>query len=214
MQDTYPGATNHCRNLLVCGGMPRSATTFMHRYLARYSNCHKTFVKESYLFHRSRPFVDLKLKTLRKDKLYLDFTPTYIFDLRAVDAIYDRGISCFFILREFDDWRRSLSAYQSVNGLNCSRYLANVTRKDFESRVEYVKRRFLTVDVNEVTDNTEGVVSLLQSEFKVDLGRPLSSVPEKINGSRTRSHRTGIVFGVNNFPRTLELCSSALFGLL
>ena len=89
--------SNH--NFLICGGMPRSATTFFHSELSKFTNVKSSLIKESHLFERNQSFIKYKLKSLSRVKIHLDFTPTYMFSQKALRNI-DILISILFGVSE------------------------------------------------------------------------------------------------------------------
>jgi len=199
------------KNLLVCGGLPRSATTYLCTEISNYNNVFASKVKESYLFERSDLFIDLKLKMFQRDKVYLDFTPEYIFNKIALKKIAMRRINCFFVLREYHEYRRSLEAYLSINRMN-NDYLLHMTESDFIEATQFVKDNFLSFKFEDVTKNSEEVILRIQKEFRIDLGDKINSKIKK-NSSRKQEHFISSVLH-NNFPGTTKIVRSALLGIV
>jgi hypothetical protein len=72
------------KNVLVCCGLLRATTTYLFAEICNFEQAHSSRLKETYLFQRSSTFVELKLRTLKLNRLYLDFTPEYIFNAQSI----------------------------------------------------------------------------------------------------------------------------------
>jgi hypothetical protein len=199
------------KNLLVCGGLPKSATTFLHTEISNYKNVFTSRIKESYLFERGDFFIDLKLKTLQNEKIYLDFTPEYIFNKNTLIKIEIRRINCFFVLREYHEYRRSLEKYLSINSIK-NDYLLHMTESNFLEVTKFVTDNFLSFKFEDIRKNAEEVILKIQKEFRLDFGEKISNKINK-NASGKREHFTASVL-YNHFQNPMKLVKSALLGIV
>lgn len=199
-------------NLLVCGGLPRSATTFLHNELMNYSNVFRSRIKESFLFNRSESFIDWKLKLLSARHVYLDFTPEYIFDKSAIKKIEDRRIKCFFVLRGYDDYRRSLEQYLSINNIN-NPFLKDMSRAHFDDSVGYAREHFTCFQFEDVCRNPGSIIARLQQRFELEFGDIIQTGHrENRNSSKRRIYH--ILSAIqNNLESPVNFTKSVLFGL-
>lgn len=198
-------------NILVCGGLPRAATTFLHTEISNYENVFESRIKESYLFERDGRFIDLKLRLLNKKYIYLDFTPEYIFNVSALEKIEARKINCFFVLREYEEWRFSIEKYLSINKINNS-FIQKLTESEFRRSVEHVKEKFLTFSMNDVRRDPADVVWQIQRAFNMDFGAKHKNMIN-INSSERRIHYVGSAIH-NHFGAQMKIIKSSLFGLI
>ncbi|MFK7878308.1 hypothetical protein [Roseobacter sp.] len=198
-------------NLLICGGVPRGATTFLHTELSNYDNVSNSLIKESYLFERSNSLINLKLRTLPKNKIHLDFTPEYIFNKRALNKIAKRDIPCFFIIRPYADFVSSISKYLTINSIE-NIALKNISKVDYQKAVRFVGEHFLVFDFKEVVDSPLTVIGKIQSEFSLDFGSR-SGMKEFRNDSAERHYRWQS-FLASQFQAPSKVARSALFGLI
>jgi len=178
---------NH--NLLVCGGMPRAATTFCHDELSKFTNVRKSRIKESHLFDRKRAFIAYKLKHLSKTKLNLDFTPTYMFNDRALGNIDHFNIPVFFIFRDFNEWQESLFKYASINSIALGDWHKFSIKMLGELEAK-LRTKYLCFDFNEVINDRQAFYKSLENSFQIDLGIQINSDKShfKKNSSATRNH--------------------------
>ena len=198
-------------NLLVCGGLPRSATTFLHAEISNYQNVFSSSIKESYLFEQNDFLIDLKLKTLQNKKICLDFTPEYIFNKTALNKISSRKINCFFILREYHEYRRSLEAYLSINKIE-NNYLLQMTEADFLSATQFVTDHFLYFKFEDIKENPAAVLLKIQKQFKLDFGEKMS---HKINMNASSQREHFALSVLHNYCRSpMKLATSALLGVV
>lgn len=199
------------KNILVCGGLPKAATTYLYTELSNYKNTYPSVIKESYLFERSDSFIERKTRALSDNYIYLDFTPEYIFNPMALKKIKDRNVNCFFILRDYNSWRRSLERYLAINRIK-NDALIRITESQFQNSIDYAKKNFLTFSIDEIRDNSENVLIKIQSSFGLDFGVRYRNLVEK-NSSDERIHYLGSLIH-NKFSRSMKAIRSFLFGLI
>ena len=85
--------------LLVCGGMPKSGTTFLFTEFTNHSNIHSSVFKEIGLFKDGYKASErLLLKLQSSDRIFLDFFPEYFFSKYSLDLLISKNINAFFII--------------------------------------------------------------------------------------------------------------------
>lgn len=157
-------------SILVCGGMPKAGTTFLHSSLMQYDNVRSLPFKEIGLFINNsflRKFVFNIIKN--SNNTILDFYPEYFFDIFTLEIIKEKKVNAFFIIRSWDDYKLSLNKYLSLNKIN-NDFLLNKSYNDFMVCHDYVKNNFLTFDFDYVTRNTHDLVRNIQLHFDIDFG--------------------------------------------
>jgi len=195
--------------VLVCGGLPRSATTYIYNELRNHENVFRSVVKESFLFERSDRFIDWKLSQLNSGKIYLDFTPEYIFNKASLKKISDRKIKCFFVLREFESYRASLEKYLAMNSIK-NDLLERPDRETFQAATRYAADHFPTIAFDEISKVDIAIV--LGEMFGFDLGRKLGSADVR-NASSERQHFTKALIH-NRLAGIQRYATSLAFGLI
>ena len=198
-------------NLLVCGGMPRSGTTFLHTAISNYSNVFSSRFKESYLFERSDLFLDIKLRMLPDDRIFLDFTPEYIFNRQALEKILNRKIHSFFILRNYEDYRKSLERYLSINEIS-NNFLLNMPETTFHDAISFARDNFFTIDFNDLKEDPDKVIRSIQDHFQLDFGEKSSALEQKNASTDRIYHSLNTIYNYLHTP--LNFTKSALFGLV
>lgn len=198
-------------NILVCGGLPRSGTTFLYTELCNYSNVFESTIKESYLFERSDRLIDLKLRTLRNRRLCLDFTPEYIFRRSALEKILARNVNCFFIVRDFDEYRNSLTKYLTINKIR-NDFLMNISEAQFDEAVRFARKNFATYSLSEVSRSPDAVVRDIEKVFGLDFGERKGN-KENRNPSSDRRYYF-LSFFHNRLETMTKVSKSLLFGVM
>ena len=198
-------------NVLVCGGMPRSGTTFLHTELMNYEKVFTSQIKEVYLFERSSEFIDRKLRSVRKGKIHLDFTPEYAFNPQALKQIAERKINCFFVLRPYEDYRQSLNQYLAQNKIE-NGFLSDMNEVQFKDHIDFVQDNFLTFTFDAVVNSTEATVRAIEHHFGLDLGKKVGR-RVKTNSSSKRRH--WLMAGISNkMNKPMRSLRSLAFGLI
>jgi hypothetical protein len=198
-------------NVLVCGGLPKAATTFLFTEIKNYERVFNSRIKETYLFERSEKFIDNKLKGLRSDLIYLDFTPDYIFNREVLKKLLIREIKCFFVIRDYDEYMGSLKKYLSINKIN-NNNLLNLSRDEYEEAVDYVSAQFIVYPFELVKSSQERFLKTLSKDLDLDFGKKITDETKK-NSSEHREHYA--LSSVHNyFNQPMKLLKSSLFGVL
>ena len=174
------------KNILVCGGLPRAGTTFLYTEISNYNKVFSSYIKESYFFNQPEFIIDFKLRMFRREKIYLDFTPEYIFNKTTLQRIMDRKINCFIVIREYSDYRKSLEKYLAINKIN-NKFLKSMGEEEFYEAVNFARNNFLTFNFNEVISSPNSVVLKLSEYFNIDFGVKVGS-SQKLNSSKKREH--------------------------
>lgn len=174
------------KNILVCVGLPRAGTTFLYTEISNYSKVFSSYIKESYFFNQPEFLINLKLGMLRKEKIYLDFTPDYIFNKTTLQRLIDRKINCFIVVREYSDYKDSLEKYLAINKID-NKFLKNIDERQFYEAVNFARNNFLTFNFNEVISSPNSVVLKLSEYFNMDFGVKTGS-SQKLNSSKKREH--------------------------
>ena len=182
----------------------------MYTEISNYKNVFNSRIKETYLFERGDSFIDLKLKTLSRKKIILDFTPEYIFNISSLKKIYDRKLNCFFVLREYQEYKYSLNKYLSINKIK-NDYLLNMNVADYTDSTRYAADNFLSFKFEDVVDSTDSVIRKIQEEFGIDFGIKVAK-KTKTNSSEEREYRVLNLVN-NNFPNLWKQLNSTLLGL-
>ena len=195
--------------VLVCGGLPRSATTYIYNELRNYENVFRSVVKESFLFERSDRFIDWKLGQLKNGTIYLDFTPEYIFSRSSLQKISRRKMKCFFVLRDFESYRASLEKYLAMNGIK-NDLLERLDRETFQTATRYAADHFPTIAYDEISKGDIAVA--LSKMFGLDLGGKIGNA-EVRNASSERQHFTKALIH-NRLAGIQRRATSLAFGLI
>jgi hypothetical protein len=204
-------SSNRRTNILVCGGMPRSATTFLYGEISNHQNVFKSRIKESSLFTNYGWMVDLKLWLLNRKMIYLDFSPEYIFDTESLKRITERDVHCFFIIRNFNDYKISVQSYLDINGIENSR-LGSLTQTQYDEAVDYAKTNFLTFSFDQVRSDVSTVIEEIQKRFQINFGEKIQNGSNK-NSSLAQQYRIKSVLS-NRFGKALNVMRYILFGII
>lgn len=196
-------------SILVCGGLPRSATTYIYNELQNYENVFRSRIKESFLFERNDSFIDWKIGNLNNKNIYLDFTPEYIFNRSALKKILKRKIDCFFVIREFENYRNSVEKYLEINRIQNEK-LKSLDEDAFRVATRYASDHFPTIAFDDVTTGDMGAI--VHSMFGVDLGKKTGS-REVRNSSIRRQHYAKALIH-NRLTGLHRYAASLAFGLL
>lgn len=157
-------------SILVCGGMPKAGTTFLHSSLMQYDNVKSLPFKELGLFINNSFLRKIVFNILKdSNNIILDFYPEYFFDISTLEIIKRKKINAFFIIRSWDDYSLSLNKYLCLNKMNNS-FLLNKSYNDFKFCYDYVTNNFLTFDFDYVTRDTHDLFRNIQLHFDIDFG--------------------------------------------
>jgi len=101
--------------------------------------------------------------------IYLDVTPAYIFNTRALSKIAARNLPCFFILRPYDDFNRSISRYLEINQIKKT-VLERISEEDYQSAMRFVSEHFPVFTFEDVNADPTVVIRKIETDFGLDLG--------------------------------------------
>jgi len=197
-------------NLLVCGGVPRGGTTYLFTELSNYNNTFKSLIKESHVFYRDSNFIKKKIDKLKPNKIYLDFTPDYFFNINILSYLKTNSINSFFIIRDFDSWNISINNYLKINKID-DKYFLNMKKSHYLKCQHFIEKNFLTFHFNELK-NIDLIKNNIEKKFNIDFGIKVNN-KEKYNSSNIRSHFL-LSFLRTYFRKEEIILKSKLFGLI
>ena len=174
--------------LLVCGGMPKSGTTFLFTEFANYSNVHSSLFKEIGLFKKESPTSDNFISKIHKsDHIFLDFYPEYYFSKYSLDLLISKRINTFFIIRDWNSYRVSLLKYLKINNMENKFLVEDITYSDYLFFTQYIKDNFLFFTFDDFCGEPKSVIRKVTNFFGLDIGfRENNSI--RINTSEKKSY--------------------------
>lgn len=157
--------------LLVCGGMPKSGTTFLFTEFANYSNVHRSLFKEIGLFKKESPASEKFLsKVHNSNHIFLDFYPEYYFSMYSLDLLISKRINAFFIIRDWYSYRKSLLKYLKINNMENKYLVEDISYSDYLFLTKYIKDNFLFFSYADFCCEPKSITKKVSDFFGLDIG--------------------------------------------
>ena len=157
--------------LLVCGGMPKSGTTFLFTEFTNYSNIRSSVFKEIGLFKNGFKASERLLSKLQSsDRIFLDFFPEYFFSKYSLDLLISKNINSFFIIREWDSYRISLLKYFKINNINNKFLKEDITYSNYVFYSNFIKENFLFFQFDEFCNDPKSIIFKVSEYFDLEIG--------------------------------------------
>ncbi|PIE67723.1 MAG: hypothetical protein CSA23_02805 [Deltaproteobacteria bacterium] len=128
-----------------------------------------------------------------------------------MSKLIERQIDCFFIIREYSDYRKSFERYLHINKIK-NEFLSNIDWNRFSASVRFVKENFLTFNFEDIRDHLDGVIIKIQDYFKIDFGKKNQENINRNASIERKYYDLSILH--NNFNRQMKIIKDFSLGIL